>query len=351
MKFAEAVDPSGFADADAATDLVEVTIFKSRNLGPKELFDVFLDLEATDSLPAQCSLHDWASLRSELLFIFDQLVPFGSLHSSGVRREGELSAWLVRGGEARLESDGATATARAGDWLICHGREIHQEIEPGSHLLSMRILHGGPSGTPLFAGSALHILSADAFPKLERLALTLLKVVGKLRVNDAADDPREAFLWQTRLDYLTYLRYERTLLAWLGELTAAMMEAGRQIQAPSGVDSRLAKAYHVTDSLHPSAAFPGPALERVSGLTIGRLNRLSAQVYGFTAYGYWERRRVERAKLAMEQPLVRIKEIASDLGFVQLSHFSAWFKRHVGLSPRAFRLAGGGGDRIGRQRS
>jgi len=284
----------------------------------------------------RCSLHDWASLRSELLFIFDQPVPVGSLQASGTR-EGDISAWLVRRGRVRMEADGEMAEAHVGEWLICSGHEIRQEIAPGTRLLSLRILHGWPSGKSLFAGSPLQLLAAKRYPRLERLALVLMRVVGRIRVNDAADDPRESFLWQTRLDYSTYLRYERTLLAWMAELTHAMAAEGRRVQAPGDVDPRLAKGFHVVDSLPPSASFPEEALERASGLSIGRLNRLSAQVYGFTVYGYWERRRIERAKLALEQPAVRIKEVASDLGFVQLSHFSAWFKRGTGVSPRAFR--------------
>lgn len=248
-----------------------------------------------------------------------------------------MSAWLVRRGRVRMEADGETAEARVGEWLICSGHEIRQEIVPGTHLLSLRILHGWPSGKGLFDGTPLQLLSAKRYPRLERLALALMRVVGRIRVNDATDDPRESFLWQTRLDYPTYLRYERTLLAWMGELTHAMEAEGRRVQAPGDVDPRLAKAFHVVDSLPPSASFPEEALERASGLSTGRLNRLSSQVYGFTVYGYWERRRLERARLALEQPQMRIKEVAADLGFVQLSHFSAWFKRGAGVSPRAFR--------------
>jgi AraC-like DNA-binding protein len=32
-----------------------------------------------------------------------------------------------------------------------------------------------------------------------------------------------------------------------------------------------------------------------------------------------------------------VKEIAYELGFSSLPHFSAWFRRRNGLSPRAFR--------------
>jgi AraC-like DNA-binding protein len=33
-----------------------------------------------------------------------------------------------------------------------------------------------------------------------------------------------------------------------------------------------------------------------------------------------------------------VKEVAFELGFSSLSHFSAWFRRQHGLPPREFRL-------------
>lgn len=288
---------------------------------------------------ARCSLHDWAGLRTELLFVYDEPVPEEIRHMAGPR-EGELSAWLVRKGEARLETDGEVMEAKAGEWLVCFGREVKQDLARETHLLSLRILHGWTGGGTFFSGGPLQVFPAWRYPRLERLALALRKTVGRSRVASGERDPRATFLWKTRVDYLSYLKYESTLLAWMAELTRAMRNEGRAVAAPEQRDPRLAKALLILDSLPPGGFFPEDQLVHATGLTIGRLNRLTAQVYGFTMHGYWERRRVERARLALEHSSQRVKEVASDLGFVQLSHFSAWFKRNTGSSPRAFRALG-----------
>lgn len=298
--------------------------------------------ESTPS--AECSLHDWASLRLELLFIFDQPAPLGSRELAGARNEGELSAWLIRQGRVWIESDGEKLTAKAGEWVICFGHGVRQRFSSDSRILSLRIFHGWPGGLPLFFGSPLQRLNASTYPRLERLAHTLLTLVGKPRVPERSTRLRENFLWQTRLDHATYLRYERTLRTWRDEFIAAMTREGRRVQAPRGVDPRLARALQFIDSLPPDAAFPQTELERLGGLILSRLNRLSCRIYGFTPYAYWERRRVDRARLALEHSGARIKEVAANLGFLQLSHFSAWFKRHTGVSPRTFRERSSGRD-------
>lgn len=235
--------------------------------------------------------------------------------------------------------DGATAIARPGEWLIGWGSKIEQELAPGTHLLSLRIRCAWPNRMPLFSGSPVQVFAAAAYPRLERLALALRQIGTKLQMQDDMDNPQKLFLWQTHLDFPTYLRYERTLWSWMEVFTQAMIRSGRTVHSPGEIDPRLANACELIDSSRPGGGFPQEALEQKTGLSIGRLNWLSSQHYGFTLQSYWERRRVARARLALEQSETRIKEVAADLGFVQLSHFSNWFKRQTGTSPREFRMA------------
>lgn len=285
----------------------------------------------------RCNLHDWSSLRSELMFAFDQPISSGSTDAAGVR-ENDFSAWLVRSGSVHVRSDADECKAEAGQWLICYGKKIHQRFAPKTHILSMRILQSWPDGSPLFSGNTLHLLNAKKYPRLERLALPLLKMVETITLNESYEkDPRETFLWRTRLDYVSYIKYERQLLAWLAELAQSLLMEGSSMHVPGKIDPRLSKAFHLLDSVSPGQSFPEAGLCRATGLSIGRLNRLFVQAYGFTTLAYWEQRRIERARQVMNLPSIQIKEVASELGFVQLSHFSAWFKRHCGKSPRAYR--------------
>jgi AraC-like DNA-binding protein len=294
------------------------------------------------------NLHRWQSLRSELLFIYDALVPAEAEETFG-SREGEFSAWLIRKGSVELSADGERASARAGEWIVCFGRQVRQKFVRGSQLLSLRVLQNWPDGSGIFSGGPLAVFKASDYPQVERTAMRLLRSVGTPSLAGVAvDDPRFMFLWQTQFDYDRYLTYERNLLTWLGTLSAALQSKGLAVHQSVEVDVRLAKACQVIDSVPVGDPFPERALIRTTGLTLGRLNQLFNQTYGWSAHAHWEKRRVDRARHALERPDVRVKEVASQLGFLQLSHFSAWFKRNAGASPRAYRRQVSAGSSLGR---
>lgn len=60
---------------------------------------------------------------------------------------------------------------------------------------------------------------------------------------------------------------------------------------------------------------------------------------------FWIRcRRIERAKALFRERIgerISIKSVASDLGYLQVSHFSYDFKSFCGTSPEAFRMKQG----------
>ena len=284
-----------------------------------------------------CSLHDWESVRTELLFIHDSVIPAGTGDRSG-DREREFSAWLVRDGRARIESEGETLQATKGQWLVCFGKQVTQRFAPDTRVLSLRVSQSWPDGSPLFTGKTMAVVSAAEHPALERHAMRLLALTEKLKWNDNYErDMRTVFHWKNQMSYAGYMDYQRHWQAWQVVWAEALHEAGFTVRAPDSTDPRVARALQVIDAQPPGGEYPGKAMTLASGLSIGRLNRLCAQLYGFTTHQYWERARLERARLALKADTQSIKEVAYGLGFLQLSHFSAWFKRHEGASPRAFR--------------
>ncbi len=282
------------------------------------------------------SLHDWESVRTELLFIHDSVIPAGKADRSG-EREREFSAWLVREGRAQIASDGETARAGKGQWLVCFGSRVTQRFAPDTRLLALRVSQSWPDGSPLFEGKALVVIDAREHPSLERHARRLLALTEKLRWNDDYErDMRTVFHWRNQMSYPRFLEYQRHWQAWQGALVEALMEAGLKMRIPESTDPRVARALQVIDSQTPGGGYPEEAVTRASGLSTGRLNRVCAQIYGFTLHQYWERGRMERARRALKAGKQSVKQVAYELGFRQLSHFSAWFKRHEGASPRAF---------------
>ncbi|MBC2603775.1 helix-turn-helix transcriptional regulator [Puniceicoccus vermicola] len=284
----------------------------------------------------QANLHDWGSLGSDLLFIYDDAIPKGQGNTKG-ERFSEFSAWYLRRGWARMNADGHEIEANAGQWLLCYGKDIEQTFSDDVHLLSLRVQQGWPDGTHLFSGGPLYVLDGDPFPQLVKLAMPLLRLVQKVNWREGRKDPRDSFLWRSKIDYLTFLDYQVKLFRWLTELAKVMVGEGFEMHVPKDLDPRLVAALQVLDSMMPGEDFPEEKIVHSTGLTLGRLNRLAAQEFGYSLNAYWEKRRIRQARQALEIPAKRVKEVASELGFLQLSHFSAWFKRNVGVSPRSYR--------------
>ncbi len=292
-----------------------------------------MDAPAESNWSLTCTLREWEFLHSQLLFVFDNPIPNGTADGT-YERHGEYSAWLVRKGSARVVCDGQEQVVRAGQWLVIIGREIQQRLSPDIHLLSLRMVGRWLDEKVLFGGPSMLLLEADDHPHLEPLAKQLLADIGY--VASRPESPSYTYLWRHRVNYLDYCRYQRHQFEWFEAIAQIMQANGMTIQIPRRIDPRLAAALFVIDNLSSRAPFPARELAAAGGLTIGQLNRLCLSAHNRTLYGYWEQRRIDQARLLLSSADPSVKEIAFQLGFSQLSHFSAWFKRHTGQSPRHF---------------
>ncbi|MBC3485510.1 helix-turn-helix domain-containing protein [Pseudomonas kermanshahensis] len=75
------------------------------------------------------------------------------------------------------------------------------------------------------------------------------------------------------------------------------------------------------------------------GLTLATLGRLCQEHLGMTPMNVINARLVLEAKRALGHSSLSVKEIAHDLGFVDVGYFSRFFRKHSGVSPSEFREA------------
>ena len=107
-----------------------------------------------------------------------------------------------------------------------------------------------------------------------------------------------------------------------------------------GIDERVRIAVdllHARDLADPLALETLAAAVHISPNHLIRLFRKDLQT---TPHQFWDRLRIEHAQSRLRQPDMRVKEVAIDLGFKHLSHFSKWFKRHTESTPQAARERG-----------
>lgn len=82
---------------------------------------------------------------------------------------------------------------------------------------------------------------------------------------------------------------------------------------------------------------PVQAYAEALGLTAGQLSRICREVLGMSALDVINARLVHEAQRELVYTVGSVKQLAGELGFEDDAYFSRFFKRHTGLSPRAFR--------------
>lgn len=77
-------------------------------------------------------------------------------------------------------------------------------------------------------------------------------------------------------------------------------------------------------------------LARAIGLSRFHFSRMFLRSTGESPMRYVQRCRVEHAKRLIRQGELLMTEIAVSVGFYDQSHFSRWFRKLVGMTPRKF---------------
>ena len=78
-------------------------------------------------------------------------------------------------------------------------------------------------------------------------------------------------------------------------------------------------------------------LAAVAGISPYHFSRLFKQMIGQSPMQYVQAQRLEEAKKLLKDPELPIVEVADHCGFSDQSHFSRFFKRYEGFSPKSFR--------------
>ncbi len=69
-----------------------------------------------------------------------------------------------------------------------------------------------------------------------------------------------------------------------------------------------------------------------------KLQKLFKGVFGITIYQYALKVRIEEAKRMIESKRFSVSEVGYEIGYTNLSHFTAAFKKHVGTNPKQYLL-------------
>lgn len=88
---------------------------------------------------------------------------------------------------------------------------------------------------------------------------------------------------------------------------------------------------HLADSLSTSQ------MARVVGLSTQQFCRVIKKEFGVTFMEYLIRARIHTAIELFQDPYVRVKEVAKQVGFASVPYFNRKFRQYTGMSPRQHR--------------
>lgn len=278
----------------------------------------------------QLSLHDWACLRTELVWVYDHAVP-AEYRVFTSRQQRGIWAWYLRRGSVEVRSGSRRLQAKAGQWVFVPRDKYRQEFTPDAEILSVHFYCEWPSGENIFANREGFVLEGRNHPDLERKAKKLERIVH--RHFPEAD----RFYSQAGADYGLFLEFQSLFLNWLAAWYGALVENGARLTRLNAGDDRSLRAARCLNEARLDGEFPRAALLGETGLSEVHLTQLFLRDFGLTPRKYWDRRRLEYGKTCLESGTMPIKELAYRLGFCSDSHFVAWFQKRVRQSPGRYR--------------
>jgi len=277
-------------------------------------------------------LSEWASLETHLLWIYDAKPRFP--------REGDrvanqhMSAWLIRKGQVTVRIGEREITAAAGEWIFLGQGERWQKFSPDCHLLSVRFSAFWPSGEDLFARDQCQVIAAKSAPRLEAVSLKLLRAVRRHFRRSLV------FLMQEHGTMESHFDIHIAFCSWFVVYCRTLARIGHVPAHIGPMDSRVERVHEMI-LRHPlERPFDEKAAASSVGLSSIQLNRLFLKQFGRTMRRAIEERRLEYAIHALSGTSAPIKQIAYDLGFGSLPHFSTWFHRRKNIYPQEYRRSG-----------
>jgi AraC-like DNA-binding protein len=286
-------------------------------------------------------LNSWASLRSELLWIYEGEGGSEKLPLSHIGSEAGCWAWLARKGSIRISIRNQEWEINEGQWGVSttdHG-PLSPQIPVESKVLALHFRCQWPTGENFFANRNFLLFNASEIPDLERYGNALIKCIQR-------HFPGINLLSSTQQsDLNVFFQLQRHFIQWLGAFSENITRHGNEKNETGLGDERLLKAANILRRSITQGIFPSKEILTESSLGRAHLDRLFWQEFGTTTREYWERMRENSIREILETTQLSIKEIGYTFGFRQPSHFTKWCLRRTGKTPSDYRLnALGGAD-------
>ncbi len=242
-----------------------------------------------------------------------------------------IVCWFIERGHVRVDYDNESVEAKKGQWLMLRAAEGHQHFSPRSRLISIRFDLRLRGGEALFSRENYRILSGNDFPILETTARALLHLL------NPSHGAESHLIGRNQMTLAQNFRVEAAFMNWVAAYVDMMAATGATQASPTRRDERINLALSLIEKHPMREKFTESELARSCSLSSNQFARLFQREMGKSAFQYYDERRLELARHALNDTAMPVKEIAFELGFSSSPHFSNWFKDKEGRSPRAWR--------------
>jgi len=288
-------------------------------------------------------MHRWASLHSELFWVYDGPEQSCAQKVHADHRHGYW-LWLIRKGGVILQSGNAVLTAGEGQWMLSPHAETTQQFSAGAQILSIHFQSHWPTGENLFAGDHGMVWGACRTPSLEK-SVSSVQNLARRHFPGARLD-----FFDRTSGHALFMRMQSRFTLFLAEFSQAMQILGREIHYPDVCDERMVQILQRLQEGPLRGAFPWDLAMKETGLSRRHIDRLLFDHFGKTAHSYWDTLKTRAAVRLLETTDFSVKETAYQLGFKQASHFTKWFQQRTGRSPKIHRQIGAKAEVEGRMK-
>lgn len=277
-------------------------------------------------------------IEAELEYIYDAEVLSGGL--KGTLAHPPLTLWAVREGSVQIQFSGGHAPLRGGtgDLLLLPPLPRRHRIRPGTRLLSCRFHLRSRSAPLAWQSAAPFMLNRDPAPLIagsEQLEQETTRLFGSHPARSGyADAPPEAWLDDA-------FHWQSLFAAWIRAFLREVRYAGWQPQPASSVRPVMDRSLKMIDAQGWRNGFRGEDLARECGISLSQFKRRFRAESGEPFKQWLDRERLRQISSHLQTGDLSLKEIAFEYGFSSPSHFSAWFRRHCGSAPLAYRKSVG----------
>lgn len=126
------------------------------------------------------------------------------------------------------------------------------------------------------------------------------------------------------------LEFVSLQISWLGGLK------GHQNASPALSPGEMDKIRAVRSALIENMSSPPtlPALSKQFGISVTKLQLGFQALFGTTVFAFLKEYKMQKAKFHFEEGEMNVSEVAWELGYVNVSHFSEAYKKRFGINPK-----------------